>query len=159
MVVHNLREKRYFYLTDADLEIAVSNGLNPQTVKDRVRKYGWDIDRAINQPTVKRSKEGSRWNEWKDKSVVCKNTFISRLKKGWTHEEAAYKPAMSQSEASKQKRKYSEEHYRIARENGISQGVVRYRVSQMKWDIEKAITTPVMSKKECGSLGLTRRWN
>ena len=159
MVVHELREKRYFYLTDEDLEVAVQNGLNVQTVKDRVYRYGWEINRAITQKVKKRSENCTNWNEWKDKSVVCKNTFISRLKKGWTHEEAAYKPPMSQSEASKQKRKYSEEHYRIARENGISQGVVRYRVSQMKWDIEKAITTPVMSKKECGSLGLSRRWN
>ena len=158
MVVHGLREKRYFYLTDEDLEIAVSNGLNPQTVKDRVRKYGWEINRAITQPTLKRTKEGIGWNEWKDKSLVSKSTFISRMKKGWTHEEAALKPPMSKSEASKQKRKYSLEQYSIARKNGISQSVVRYRVSQMKWDIEKAITTPVMSKSDSAKMEMLKRW-
>ena len=155
----NLREKRYFYLNDEDIKVAVSNGLNVQTVKDRVYKYGWEINRAITQPIQKRNKEGKRWNEWKDKAVVGKSTYLSRINKGWTFEEAAMKPAMSFSEASKMKRKYSEEDYRIARQNGISQGVVRYRVSRMGWTLEKAITTPVMNKSESAKLAMIKRWN
>jgi len=159
MVVISLREKRYFYLTPQDYELAEKNGIGYHTLNSRVQKHGWDIQRAITQPVQKRNKEGKRWNEWKDKAVVGKSTYLSRVNKGWTFEEAALKPAMSFSEASKMKRKYSEEDYRIARENGISQGVVRYRVSRMGWSIEKAITTPVMNKSQSAKLAMKSRWN
>ena len=159
MVVISLREKRFFYLTPSDIEVAESNGIGIHTLKSRVYKWGWEINRAITQPVQKRNKEGKRWNEWKHKAVVGKSTYLSRVNKGWTFEEAALKPPMSFSEASKKKRKYSEEDYRIASENGISEGVVRYRVSRMGWSIDKAITTPVMSKSQSASLAMKKRWN
>ena len=158
MEVIKLREKRYFYITEEDFEVAESNGIKASTLKNRVYRDGWDIDRAITQHVEKHDPSCQGWNDWKDKSVVGKSTYLSRVRKGWTKEEAALKPAMSFSEASKMKRKYSEEDYRIARENGISQGVVRYRVSRMGWSIEKAITTPVMNKSESAKLAMFKRW-
>ena len=159
MITITNREKRWLYLTDNDIEIAKSNGIGIHTLKSRVYKQGMEINRAITQPVQKRNREGKRWNEWKDKAVVGKSTYLSRVNKGWTFEEAAMKPAMSFSEASKMKRKYSLEHYKIASENGISQSVVRYRVSQMQWDIEKAITTPIMSKSDAAKMAMIKRWN
>ena len=159
MEVIKLREKRYFYITDEDFEVAESNGIKSSTVKNRVYRDGWDIDRAIKQPIEVHDPSCKGWNEWKDKAVVGKSTYLSRVRKGWTYEEAALKPPMSLSEASKLKRKYSEEIYEIAQSNGISPNAVRYRVSQMKWDIEKAITTPLMSKGEAGRIAMEKRWN
>ena len=158
MEVITLREKRYFYITDDDFETAEANGIKTLTVKNRVYRDGWDIDRAITQPVEKHDPFCKGWHDWKDKALVSKSTYLSRVRKGWTYEEAALTKPMTHSEASRKKRKYSEELYRIARENGISEGVVRYRVSQMKWDIEKAITTPLMSKGEAGKIAMEKRW-
>lgn len=53
-------------------------------------------------------------------------------------------------------KKLTEEHYKRAAENGISKSTLRARVYQSRWDVEKAITTPVLSKRECSKLSPMR---
>ena len=41
----------------------------------------------------------------------------------------------------------TEEHYKIAKENGIQEATLYRRVHQYGWDIEKAITTPPIPRQ------------
>ena len=43
-------DKRYFYITPEDFRIAEENGISKDTLLSRVRKLGWDIDKAITKP-------------------------------------------------------------------------------------------------------------
>ena len=42
--------KRYFYITPDDYRIAEENGISKDTLLSRVRKLGWDVDKAITKP-------------------------------------------------------------------------------------------------------------
>lgn len=53
--------------------------------------------------------------------------------------------------------KITKEHYRIAEQNGISKNTLFRRVRKSGWDIEKAITHPVLTAKERGYLGKPKR--
>lgn len=48
-------EKRFQYITDDDVATAKVNGICKSTLVNRVRTYGWDIERAITQPVQKRA--------------------------------------------------------------------------------------------------------
>ena len=46
-------EKKYWYITPDDFERAAKNGINKDTLRQRVRTLGWDIERAIKSPLKK----------------------------------------------------------------------------------------------------------
>ena len=45
-----MENKRYFYITPEDFKIAEENGISKDTLIMRVRKLGWDVDKAITKP-------------------------------------------------------------------------------------------------------------
>ena len=49
-------DKRYFYITPEDFKIAEENGISKDTLLSRVRKLGWDVDKAITKPARKKRK-------------------------------------------------------------------------------------------------------
>ena len=65
-----MRRKNGFYITPDDFETAAQNGIPRNTVISRVNTHGWDIDRAITQPSRKKRVGVTTWNEWKSKSKV-----------------------------------------------------------------------------------------
>ena len=44
-----------FYITPEEYKIAAQNGINRKTLEDRIRKLGWNKERAINTPTKKKN--------------------------------------------------------------------------------------------------------
>lgn len=148
-------EKRYFYITPEDYEIAEKNGIKRATVYQRVNDSGWDIDRAITQPPA--SHKTGNWTKWKDRSVVCYNTFAGRIRAGMTPEQAALTPIIPHAKRRKAPSVFSDEQIEIARKNGISKSIASQRYHACGWSIEDAITIPVMDKSQAAYLSVEKR--
>lgn len=158
MVICHDRIEDRIYLTPEDFKVAEQNGISYQTAHRRFYSYGWSAKRAITQPVQKNVRRYDGWKDWKDKALVSKSTFCTRVRNGWGERKAAMTPPMSFSDAAKKKSKYTERHKQIAESNGVSMPVVRYRVTQLGWSVHKAITTPIMSKSESAKLAMAKRW-
>ncbi len=152
-----MNEKRYFYITPEDYATARENGISEESVYQRVYKQDWDIDRAVTEPINTQYHKTGIWDEWRDKAVVGYKTFQSRMHLGWSAEKAALTPRTSQAERNRARSSFTEEQLAIAESNGISRGVLSQRFHSYKWPMEKAITTPVMSKNEAAKNAVEAR--
>ena len=130
------------YLLDEDYEIAKQNGISKSTAYQRFYLFGWTKEDTLFKP-VKPNK--GLWTDRKEKAVVCAGTFYSRLQLGWTPDEAAYTPSVSPS--APRNGKITPEDYAKAEANGISKDALVSRIYVLKWNMEKATTTPTRSKK------------
>ena len=83
-----MENKRYFYITPEDFEKAKENGIHKETVITRVRKLGWDVDKAITKPARKKRKFTKEEIEIMEENGIDRNTAVCRLNYGWTVEEA-----------------------------------------------------------------------
>ncbi len=157
---YNVLERRYLYVTPEDFETAKRNGIHEKLVKTRVYRDGWEINRAITQKVT--SKVYEPWERWKDKAVVNKMTFYSRMNnsaKGWTEEEAALTPKGAYPGGHRNAIKLTQEQMAIATSNGITRRMIRHRIVKSGMTLEEAITTPKMSKKDAGKIRAQQRWN
>lgn len=146
-----------YYITPEEYERAAAHGVCSDTLEYRVRQGGWIKERAITTPP-QRDKSG--WHEVKHIAVqhgICRQTFRCRRKKGMALMEAATKPPMSRQEiveAAKSGRRifkntlFTDEQIERAVANGISYATLRRRVVYSKWDVEEAITTPILTPTE-----------
>lgn len=66
---------------------------------------------------------------------ITPSTFYNRIYMGWSREKAIHQPLM--------KPKVTKEDIKRAEKNGIKKNTFRTRVYRLKWDVEKAINTPV----------------
>ncbi len=133
-------EKRYWYITPEDYEVAAKNGIKKDTVIQRVRKLGWDIDSAI----TKKIKRLNIPQEIVDKAKemgIDRGTLLRRIRDGWTMEEAC------STEVKKvgRPRKRPDWIYEAAKENGIRLATVNHRIN-WGWDLERACTEKVKQK-------------
>ena len=145
-----MKNKRY-YVTPEEYEIAENNGISRQNVYNRVYMIGWDVEKAITDK-VKRKKGYKKLLE-KSNSNVKYGTFIYRVNKGLSIEEALNNKVLSKEEVSElmiQSRcsVFTREEIARAKKNGICYRTLHWRVQKSKWDREKAITTPVLSSEE-----------
>ncbi len=74
-----------------------------------------------------------------EENGICNRLLYQRMFEGWNKKRAMTEPP--------QKRKLTAEHFKIAESNGISKNTLKHRISQLGWEIEKAITTPIIIKK------------
>ena len=133
-----------FYITPEEYKRAAENGIRKGTLENRIRKCGWDKERAINTPTQKRT-DYSEWYRIAESNGISKGTFRSRVNKcKWDIERAATEPIVP---ASKKARRYSDEVYKILEKNRISLHVFRNRISR-GWSLERAMTEKINSKQE-----------
>lgn len=90
------------YITDEQYEIGFKNGLKKPTIYRRVYQYGWDIEKAITTPAIKREYRSRKHpKEITDLALsngICLVTFYSRLKHGWSYKEAATTPLKMKGE-------------------------------------------------------------
>lgn len=61
-----------------------AKGLNPNTVRSRMKKFGWSEERALNTPSLGRGKHPN--GEYKDRKIeavckICGNVFIKKSAK------------------------------------------------------------------------------
>lgn len=133
-----------FYITPEEYKIAAQNGIHRKTLEDRIRKLGWNKERAINTPTQKRT-DYSEWYPIARENGIPEVTFRSRVNKyKWSEEKAATEPIIA---VQIRNRKYSDEVYRVLEINGISERTFYNRISQ-GWSIERAMTEKKYTKEE-----------
>ena len=137
-----MENKRYFYITPEDFEKAKENGIHKETVITRVRKLGWDIDKAITKPAREKRKFTKEEIEIMEENGIDRNTAVCRLNYGWTVEEAISKPK-------KQGRQYiyPEWVYEEANKNGISYSALGNRIRR-GMSLEEACTKKTITKLE-----------
>ena len=137
-----MENKRYFYITPEDFEKAKENGIHKDTVLTRVRKVGWDIDRAITKPVRSKRKFTEEQIKIMEENGVDRNTASCRLKWGWSLEEALTRPK-------KRGRQYvyPEWVYKEANKNGISYSALGNRI-RSGMSLEEACTKKIITKLE-----------
>ncbi|HDR8076536.1 MULTISPECIES: hypothetical protein [Bacillaceae] len=85
----------HFIILDKHYKTAKSNGISKKRVQQRVFRYEWDVERAITQPIGKKKMEFDRkhgnWMHVAEQNGISRDTFYSRLKRGWSYELAATK--------------------------------------------------------------------
>ena len=135
-------DKRYFYITPEDFKIAEENGIPEYVVTTRVRKLGWDVDKAITKPVRAKRKFTEEQIKTMEENGVDRNTVSCRLKWGWTLEEALTKPK-------KRGRQYvyPEWIYKEANKNGISYSALGNRI-RSGMSLEEACTKKTITKLE-----------
>ena len=81
------------YISEEEYKIGLKNGIKRQTMYRRVYQYGWDVEKAIATPPIKRECRARKYpKEITDlalKNGICLITFYARVRKGWSLEEAS----------------------------------------------------------------------
>ena len=135
-------DKRYFYITPEDFKIAEENGISKEVVITRVRKLGWDVDKAITKPVRAKRKFTKEEIKTMEENGVDRNTVACRLKWGWTLEESLTRPK-------KRGRQYvyPEWVYKEADKNGISYSALGNRIRR-GMSLEEACTKKTITRLE-----------
>ncbi|MDM5270496.1 nucleoside permease [Bacillus wiedmannii] len=136
-------------LSQSDYKQAEANGINKNTLRNRVYNCAWDVEEAITTPPrkkrVSKKSQSEIWLEIAVKNGMNPNTFYSRLNLGFTPEEAATKPVKQTSEFIKKMAK-------LAEKNGINYQTFHSRIRNYKWDIELAATvSPIETGRRCSN--------
>ena len=139
--------KRYFYITPEDFRIAEENGISKDTLLSRVRKLGWDIDRAITKPVRSKRKFTEEQIKIMEENGVDRNTASGRLNKGWDPKEALTRP----KKRGKQ-RIYPDWVYEEADKHGIRYSALGNRIRR-GMSLEEACTEKVITKQEALEIG------
>ena len=134
--------KRYFYITPEDFKIAEENGISKDTLLSRVRKLGWDVDKAITTPVRAKRKFTKEEIKTMEENGVDRNTVACRLKWGWTLEETLTKPKKGGRQYV-----YPKWVYKEADKNGISYSALGNRIRR-GMSLEEACTKKTITKLE-----------
>ena len=135
-------DKRYFYITPEDFKIAEENGIPEYVVTTRVRKLGWDIDRAITKLVRSKRKFTEEQIKIMEENGVDRNTASGRLNKGWDLKEALTRP----KKRGKQ-RIYPDWVYEEADKHGIRYSALGNRIRR-GMSLEEACTKKTITKLE-----------
>ena len=76
------------YLTPEDIEVAVKNGIRKDLVIRRFYFYGWEKEKALNQPYNHKSENQELIDLAKSNGIRWK-TFYARVTRGWDPLKAA----------------------------------------------------------------------
>ena len=134
--------KRYFYITPEDYKIAEENGISKDTLLSRVRKLGWDIDKAITKPVRAKRKFTEEEIKAMEENGIDRNVAAGRRYWGWTLEEA-----ITKSKKKGRQYVYPEWVYKEANKNGISYSALGNRIRR-GMSLEEACTKKIITKEE-----------
>ena len=140
-------DKRYFYITPEDFKIAEENGIPEYVVTTRVRKLGWDIDRAITKPVRSKRKFTEEQIKIMEENGVDRNTASGRLNKGWDPKEVLTRPKKRGRQ-----RIYPDWVYEEADKHGIRYSALGNRIRR-GMSLEEACTEKVITKQEALEIG------
>ena len=143
--------KRYFYITPEDYKIAEENGISKDTLLSRVRKLGWDVDKAITKPVRAKRKFTEEEIKTMEENGVNPNIAAGRMCWGWNLEEAITKPKKKGRQYV-----YPEWVYKEANKNGISYSALGNRIRR-GMSLEEACTRKMITREEAlaGTCGYT----
>lgn len=146
-----------FYITPEEYERAAANGVSKLTLEERIREYAWDKERAITTPVRELNEIGKQNIEKAKNNGVTYANLRMRLSNGWSMERATTEPLTNMSalcaKLGKENKKYPSWVYENLMKNNIPLGTFYKRVNKCKWSLEKASTTPIMTKREAAKLG------
>ena len=134
--------KRYFYITPEDYKIAEENGISKDTLLSRVRKLGWDVDKAITKPVRVKRKFTEEEFKAMEEYGIDRNVAAGRRYWGWTLEEA-----ITKSKKKGRQYVYPEWVYKEADKNGISYSALGNRIRR-GMSLEEACTRKIITKEE-----------
>ena len=134
--------KRYFYITPEDYKIAEENGISKDTLLSRVRKLGWDVDKAITKPVRVKRKFTEEEIKTMEENGVNRNIAAGRRYWGWTLEEA-----ITKSKKKGRQYVYPEWVYKEANKNGISYSALGNRIRR-GMSLEEACTRKMLTREE-----------
>jgi hypothetical protein len=77
------------YITPEEYLIAEKNGISKKALEQRIRRYGWDKERALTTPIMKREHELAHLAE---QNGIPRRVFYMRLYRGWSVERASTEP-------------------------------------------------------------------
>jgi len=138
-------------ITAQDYDIASKNGINPMTLRTRIRELGWGKQKALTTPTIVKRDYG-KWPEIAAKNGISSRIFFVRVRQGgWSPERAATEPPY-QNLRKGAKRVYPKHILDLANKNGICLSTFRARL-RYGWTLEEACTKRVMTKSEAGKIG------
>lgn len=137
-----------FYITPEQYIEAEKNGIAKTTLIARVRNYGWDIERAVNEPVRQIIRTEEIKERLKEKGLNS-NTFKSRLRRGWSIDKAIETTTdFNFKELNRREAKFlTKQNDKIRIKNGIGRSTFYARV-RSGWSIERALNTPTMTRKE-----------
>ena len=82
-----------YYITDEEYEIAEKNGISKDTLNFRIRRMGWDKEKALTTKTRKYT-DRTKQIEIAKANGIGRSTFYDRLADGWKVEDAYTIPVM-----------------------------------------------------------------
>ena len=132
-------------ITKEQYKIGLSNGISRSLLIKRVRKCGWDIEKALTHPITPRNERGKKSEIFTPKQFkkakkngLSRSTIYSRvLRDGMTPEEAVSTPI---------KQRFTPEQFKKAEELGISKAMLHARVRKGMTP-EEACSTPIGVRK------------
>lgn len=86
-----------YYITDEDYAIAEKNGICRDTVNFRIRRMGWEKEKALTKPPRKYS-DRKKEIEIAKSNGIGRSTFYDRLSYGWKVEDAYTIPVMDRGQ-------------------------------------------------------------
>jgi hypothetical protein len=108
-ITKSTAKKRVYeeHLTEENLKKLEKIGVSPYVFKERLRK-GMELERALTQPFGKGHRKYKYPQEYvkiAQSNGISHSTFILRIKKGWSFEEASTRKPMTRKEAAQCSRK------------------------------------------------------
>ena len=83
-----------YYITDEEYAIAEKHGISKDTLNFRIRRMGWDKEKALTTKTRKYT-DRAKQVEIAKANGISRATFYDRLSDGWSAEDAYTIPVMS----------------------------------------------------------------
>ena len=83
-----------YYITDEEYEIAEKNGISKDTLNFRIRRMGWNKEKALTKPPRKYT-DRAKQVEIAKSNGIGRSTFYDRLSYGWKVEDACTIPVMN----------------------------------------------------------------
>lgn len=134
-----------FYITPQEYDRAEINGISKRCIEDRIRKFGWNKEKAITLK-VRKNENRLEWLKIALENGIKKGTFYARINtRKWDVERAANEPIVKKP--NKGKFKYGEEVRENLIKNKISMPAFCVRLSR-GWDVEKASTQKTLTREE-----------
>ncbi|TCD28060.1 hypothetical protein [Bacillus wiedmannii] len=133
-------------ITEEQYKIAESNGINRLKLQQRVHRYGENLEEAIKRPIRKMTFYPNDITELRKKNGISPSTYYMRIKNGMNPKEAATIPPMLSKKRHGCPSYVTHEEWNIAKSNGVNTNNLYQRIIVMKWEVEKAINTPIKKK-------------
>jgi predicted DNA-binding protein (UPF0251 family) len=136
-----------YEVTAEQYEQAASIGISRKQVNVRVDN-GWSTERAVTEPLRVANRSGDEFTRMAAQNGIARTTYRNRVNRGWDKLRAATEQPLTREQAldhaQQSKRIVTKEQAETARANGISHQTMHTRLRLLGWDVQRAITEPVI---------------